>query len=432
MAYLFRSILSSLLSLTLLLGTTTPAFAQSNVQASGQSPAQSAGTELAATPTELAAQEAMLISEIDAQADVVFKEFQKTYPKAPLSFLKKAQREIVYRLKQMHVLTDILKASGPAPATTLLAVEVLTTFVFAPLATAMGKPAVAGAMVVVPWGIAAGFGVFSYQMLKVRRNLAKELKVSSLKEFDQIRKVVVGYDIKNRISSAMYQSLKGNTVEFEILRKAVSPATTKTPSITIAELEAMVTSQVEGAQYLQAIYMEKLDPMYYSALLLRFVNNNEGLTSQLVATLSAREKLGSDQSSSVRKYLMASDDIQNQIEREIKKIQLEKIATKKRVKAREMTKDEAKELKKHLASELTRIQAVRHQVTRAEYMLLIESKSALAEANQAALGALVTERQTQLNELAGEARVSEFKASKRSLSPILAGNRCFDLFAFSN
>lgn len=425
MAHSLRFILSILLSLSIALGASAPAYAQSNLNAQAVPVA-------IATPHELAAQEALLISEIDRQADAVFQEFQKTYPKAPLSFLKKSQREIVYRLKQMHVLTDVLKASGPAPATTLLAVEVLTTFVFAPLATAMGKPAVAGAMVVVPWGIVAGFGVFSYQMLKIRRNLAKELKVSSLREFDRVRKVVVGYDIKNRVSSAMYQSLKGNTVEFEILRKAVSPETTKTPSITIAELEAMVTSQVEGAQYLQDIYIDKLDPMYYSALLLRFVNNSEGLTAQLVATLTAREKVGVDQSASLRKYLMASDDIQNQIEREIKKIQIEKATTKKRVKKNEMTKAEAKELKAHLASELTRIQAVRHQVTRAEYIVLIESKAILPSADSSALDALVASKEPLLHEFASEAKVSEYRAQRgtsKARGPVLAGNRCFDLFA---
>jgi hypothetical protein len=421
MAFYLRLILSALLTLSFALGASAPIHAH----ASGDAVAS------VASASDLEKQEALLVTEIDRQADLAFKEFQKTYPQAPIGFLKKTQREVVYRLKQMHVLTDVLKASGPAPATTLVAVEVLTTFVFAPLATAMGKPVIAGVMVTVPWGIVAGFGVFSYQMIKVRRALAKELGVNSLREFDRVRRAVVGYDIKNRVSSAIYQSLKGTSVEFEILRKAVDPETTKTPSITIAELEAMVKSQPEGSAYLQTVYMDRLDSMYYSALLLRFVNSSPELTSELVATLSAREKAGpADQSAVLRKHLIATDDVQNQIEREIKKIQIEKVATKKRLKKGELTKEQAKEFKAHLASELKRLQDVRAQVTRAEYVILIGANAAMSSGDASALDALVASKQADLRDLATEAKVAEFKpASGVRVRAQLAGNRCFDAFA---
>ncbi|RYI26761.1 MAG: hypothetical protein EON48_06400, partial [Acetobacteraceae bacterium] len=75
-----------------------------------------------------------------------------------------------------------------------------------------------------------------------------------------------------------------------------------------------MTSQLKGSDYLKAIRLEKVDPYFYSALLLRFVDDSEGLTRQLVATLSAREKNSGDTSNLsvaiARKHLTALDDLQ--------------------------------------------------------------------------------------------------------------------------
>lgn len=353
----------------------------------------SSGSEFEAKETELAA-------EIDRQADVVFKDFVATSgSRVPFSVLKKAQRAAVYRLKQMYVLTDILKASGPAPATTIIATELLTNFVLAPIATAFGKPAVAGVMLTVPWGLMAGFGVFTYQTMKARAKLARSLGLKSLKALNNLRELIIGYDLKYRVSSIIFRKMASDigSVEFEVLQKGWNFSTSKMPAIHIAELEALVRSSIkssnagpndsslDGPSYLEQIYIERLDPSFYSALLLRFVNESEMLTTELVSLVRTRLTAipASESSLSVRRHLLGIDDVQMQLDREIRNSQTVKAGLKKRVKSGELTELEAKRLRIHAGQELDRFREVGKRLSFYEYSVLLEAQAQLA--NDAAL-----------------------------------------------
>lgn len=351
-----------------------PAFASSNAGGSTErSPASvSSGVD---------AQETALESEIDRQADVVFKEFiASVNSRVPLSALQIAKRAAIYKLKQMHVLTDILKAAGPAPATTILATELLTNFVLAPIATAFGRPVIAGVIFTVPWGLITGFGVFSYQMMRDRYTVARSIGVSSLRSLDQIRKLVVGYDLKYRVSSVIYQSLTADRVEFEVLRSAWNFDEAKVPTVTIAEFEAMVRQAPGGPEYLEQIYLEKLDPAFYAALLLRFTNESERLTSQLVQVVRARMPEVKDSSDplGLRRHLIEVDDIKKQLDREIRNYQTAKAGLKKLVKAGTLTAEVAAAKKSHASREIVRLRDVRNRVMRHEYAALLEARASLA------------------------------------------------------
>jgi hypothetical protein len=372
------------------------------------------GRSIASVSAPLFAQETELVAEIDRQADVVFKKFvEDSDGRIPLSTLQKAQLEVVYRLKQMHVLTDILKASGPAPATTLLATEILSNFVLAPLATAFGKPAVAGVMITVPWGVVAGFGVFSFQLAKQRFLIARSLGRYSLRSLDKVRKLVVGYDIKYRVSSSIYQDLNQNVTEFEILKKGLNLDSAKMPSLLVSELEGMVRSAPEGVDYLESIHMEKLDPSFYSALLLLFINDSEELTSKLVSLVRDRSPLekASEDPFSIRRHLMGVDDVQMQIDRSIKNLQIEKAGLKKRLKSGDVLEFEAARIKAHAVKEIVRLREVRDRLVRHEYSVLTAAELRLSAGESPASLTIEASRATELVSLALEAYVKPAKSA---------------------
>jgi hypothetical protein len=325
-------------------------------------------------------QENDLVSEIDRQADVVFTGFlASSGSRVPLSTLKKAQRAAVYRLKQMHVLTDILKSSGPAPATAMLATEILTNFVLAPIATAVGRPALAGIIVAGPWGLVTGFSVFAYQIAKQRLTVARSLGIWTLGPLDKLRKLVVGYDLKYRVSSVVYQSMMSDIgeVEFEVLRKGWAFDEAKMPGVLISELETIVSKSVDGPAYLQAIQFDKFDSTFYSALLLRFINENDDLTGNLLDLVRARipEMTASNDALSIRRHLLGVGDVKLQLTREIQNSQKATANLKKRVKDGEMTSQEAKALKAHSKDDVNRLHALRGELMRHEYAVLLEAQA---------------------------------------------------------
>ncbi len=376
--------------------------------------------------------ESQVVSELDRQADLVFQDFQKTNPQVPFSILKHAQREAVHRLKQMHVITDILKASGPSAATTLIAAEVLTNFVLAPIATAFGKPAIAGVIVVVPWGLIAGFGVFSYQMFKLKLRLARTLGVSSLRPLEHLRELVVGYDLKLRVSSIVYQSMEGDIgdVEFEVLRKTMDFGAAKIPGIAIEELEGLLKLTPEGSRYLSQIYAEKSDPSFYSALLLRYINSSEPTLERLMAMVRLRlpENSAPAPAGDLRQHLIGVSDVRAKIEREMRASMAERAGLKKRLKKSEISADDLKVLKSFLVGELARLRQLREALSKHEYSVLLDAQSALVGGVPAASLEADAESSADLIAIAAQARVKA--GPVRGLSSTEARALiCSDLFA---
>lgn len=421
MANAFRSALSLSLIFSLIVGAVAPSVSHAQTELAVAA-VRSSETLSAA---QLLSLESKLVSEIDRQADLIFQDFLKSHPQAPISFLKKAQQQILFRLKQMGVLTEILKASGKAPAVTLIAGEIIPTFILFPMFAAMGQPLAATSMLTVPWGLIGGLGAFSYSMIKVRREMATQLNVASLAQFDKVRELVVGYDIKKRVTSTLVQSLSGEHIEFEILKKAFKSEGANTPAIAIKELETLVRASESGAKYLSYIFMQKLDAATYASLLLRFVKDDAELTSQLASLISSRAQIASTQvSPSFRSYLIASSETQMQIKREIKKINSLKSAVfKQRLKSLNIRGADSKDLRQHLAAESARLQLLLRQLSLAEYSLLIEAKAAVEAKDSGAMKALVSERAERFETLSAEAKFVEYQPSKARV--------CLDLFAIA-
>lgn len=329
---------------------------------------------------DLTRQEEQLVHEIDRQADAIFAELQRQQPELPITLLKKTQREAVYRLRQMHVLSDVLKAAGPAPAIALVAGEVLSTFVFAPMFAAKGNVLMATVSMTVPWGIIAGGAAASYEMLKARLKLARELKSSlfALYQADKIRKAVIGYDVKNRVSTAMFEMMKdrfATEIEFEVVKKMKSADAARTSFVTVNELEALVKSIPEGATFLEHIYFERLDKGLYSALMLRFLSEDGALAQKLLDVLKARSPMSPTETVILRNHLLAVDDLKKSIARDLRTVQQETKALKAKTKAGSITQAQADRAKSYLKDEIKRLQSARADLTRHEYKLLLDVKA---------------------------------------------------------
>lgn len=414
-----------LVSLLLSLSLVTSAFAENRTRS------------IASVPSSRDAnlRVAELVSAIDRQADEVFRDFRSTHPDVPLSILKHVQREAAYRLKQMNVMTDILKASGPTIATSIVATEILTTFVLAPLAGAMGKPALAGVFLVAPWGLIAGAGTFAYEVLKIRVKIARRLGLRSLGSLDRFRADVVGYDLKNRVSSIIYENIEGDigTVEFEVLRKSMNFEAAQTPAVTIAELEEFLKASSEGEAYLRKIYMEKLDPAFYSALLLRFIDESDELTDRLTALIRERGEAVVTGPSAVRRHLLAAHDVQIAIDREIKALQIQHAGLKKRVKAGEITSHEAKAAKVRTGAELVRLRLLRRSLMHHEYTVLLDAVSNFAKGTAIEDLNPVPQRASDLVDIAAQIRTKPSEtveaARPRPVTPSIGLLSCSALFA---
>ncbi len=410
MVTLGRTSLALLLSFTVAVTSvaTSPSFAQAETAVTESTNVSSAE---GVNALELQRLEARLISEIDEQADAIFNDFKATNPKAPIGFLKKTKNQIVFRLKQMGVLADYLKASGKAPALTMLAGMIVVDCVVVPILAVTGHPVAAGVVYSVPWGSFAGAGVFTYLALKTRRQIARELDVPSLKDADQLRKMLLGYNVKHRVLEAAVTSIDGSAHEFEVLRNALKPEFLTNSTASINELEALVLSHTEGRPYLDTVFMQKLHPALYAQLLLRFITSHEELVSKLIENLESRPaRVFSFENAQARETLTIAADLRDQIQRETNKIaHLKSDLMKKRLRSGDILGSKTKSLALHLNSEFDRLQEIRREAALAEYSLLISLNSSGQRQH------LVDQWRAQLLRMKREASFVEFRKANSLL-----------------
>lgn len=370
----FRSLFSFVLAFTL--ASSSFATGVDSVDKIASAPISS---DAVSGPGSASVLEERVEAELDRQATVVFTEFKKVNPSADIPVLQRAKKLAMYRIKQMGVITDVLKSAGRAPAISIVATEILTTCL-APVFVSLGWHGAASAMLGLPWGLVAGGGAFYFLVLKERLKIARGLGLYSLSSLDLIRETVIGYNLKYRVSSIIHDDLEAKLgrADVEVLRRSINFEKSNSPSVTVGELEAMVRRSPEGLAYLQQTYMDRLDTAYYASLLLRFVSSDEALAGELVEKLQARSPEFKS-SASLRRHLLNSHDVSLKIAREIKKAQIQKSNLKKRKKAGEITADEVKALKKEYAAEIMRLGSVRAELVRHEYGVLFEAKRQVAQ-----------------------------------------------------
>lgn len=391
-----RRLLSSLIvSFALVLA---PIFAS---QGFAQSADQVAAVDLA--------REEAVASEVERLAEELFRLIREKQPTPAGTLLEKAHREAFYQFKRLRVLGDIVKTFGPAPAASAVAVEVIANLVIAPALIATGNPAAAGVVVAGPWGSLLAVGVAGIQVWYDRYKIARDLNVRSLRELDRLRKVIVGYDIKNRISSAVYEATSielQKDASFEILKKIVPPESAFKPFVTLKELETILRTTPEGSLFLQQVYMQRLHTDFYSFLILRFVAEHPSLSERVADVVSSRSPQIQNLSPEVRQHLIEVDELRKRIAFNLRVLQEDTKKLNGRVKAGELTAENSKILKAHFRSEGKRLQKLRKEIVRHEYGVLLAAQPILEMTDTAALERVVHEFDPALRNLERSTKVA--------------------------
>ena len=132
-----------------------------------------------------------------------------------------------------------------------------TNFVIAPMFAAKGHLVLASVSVAVPWGLIAATAAAGYQIVKDRLRLARDLGTSlrSLREADRIREIVLGYDVKYRVSTVMLEFVQNSfeqNIEFEVVSKMKNAETAAKLSERNAQLDAALAALDAAARDLHA------------------------------------------------------------------------------------------------------------------------------------------------------------------------------------
>ena len=205
--------------------------------------------------------------------------------------------------------------------------------------------------------------------------------------------------------------------EFEILKSGLTRESAIQPSLLISELVTIVRMAPGGEDYIDSIHLEKLDPSFYAALLLRFINESELLTAKLVSLIRERSPLvkSAEDPLSIRRHLMGIDDVQMQLDRSIKNLQIERAGLKKRLKSGDIKEFEAATVKANAVSEIARLREVRGRLVRHEYAVLMAAELRLAAGESPTSLKIEASRAEDLVNLALEAHVRPSKAAIRSI-----------------
>lgn len=233
-----------------------------------------------------------LIQAVDEHTDEVLKHLSLFQPAVPMSKWLKMKNVAILALKHTQGLHDLVKASGPKVLKVTAATEVVTTGLGLALAGA-GMPTV-GMVFGLPWGFVAGLGTIGYEMMKLNRQVAKELGLSSLKELNILKEGVLGFEMKSRLSARIYKAVVNEVdheLEVQILSKAREGKSLSTqPAVTVLELEEIIRLKggSVGANFLSFAMAKKAEQKEYASLLLAYIYENENLEESFMNFMNDR------------------------------------------------------------------------------------------------------------------------------------------------
>lgn len=394
---LTKAVFSTLLSL-LIVATTSSSMAQevkqgTKLEATSFIPVQATVGELSDSELERA-----LVSEIHRIADKAFAEIKAKDPHAKVTQLKKVERAAIHRLKETKKLVELARSLNPKIGISVVATEVVVTVLgFGLISTGQ---VIAGTVVLnFPSAPLLLSVMVAYEIQKIKWQIGRELK-TSVRELENIRKEVIGYNTKHKITTLILQD--GDVQrELELVTKPIKNGSQVSEMITLNEVEKIVSRTADGESFLAHAYHQRGNKEVYASLLLQYLNDSPETLAILLEVLSQqRSKVTvSQKSSELRSHLMELSDIQKHIDRELKGARKEISATKKKVKRSEISKAEGAEIRAHLKSELLRLSEVRIQSFRHQYSLLLSAKVAYQKANDSEIAKLVRENNAALAEL---------------------------------
>lgn len=362
--------------------------------------------------------EDVLVSEIHRIADEVFAEIKKKDPKAKITKLKKVERAVIQKLKDTGKIVEMVRSLNPKMAIPVVATEILINAGLAPLLIAKGH-VVAGTIAFNFPSAPLALSLFlAFESQKIRWKIARELKISAI-DLDKIRKDVLGYNLKNRITSLILQDGEIRR-ELELVKNYVEVGAGLPGVVTVAELEQAISSTENGRSFLIHAFAERGNSDVYSVLLIQYLNQspdsfakimeivNQPLESrrstlvgirQQVSELLGLKKASHNAFPELRNHLLEVRDVQNHIDREIRMARTEIWEVKRKVKNEDLTKAQAHEIRKYLKSEIERLNEMKVQSLRHQYLVLMNVESAYHNSDQIEVARVVEEYRQDLNEL---------------------------------
>lgn len=271
---------------------------------------------------KLAQQENEYYALLEAECDRFLREIMDNFPAEEQAGWQKIKNAVLLKFKEISKAQEILKTYGKTIAMSTLVGETLSTFILPPILFSMGMPTLAGLFAVTPVGPLSGAALLYYKLSGPRKRLAKELKLESLSSLRALQSDLLGYEMKDRITTVLYQNVQNamdQVFEIDIVQKYRSRMRHEFSTvISLNELENIVRSQgTRGAAYLSAIFLDKADKPLYTLKLMRFINLHPDLTHQMAALLhlktSATLKTDLHQIE-LRKRLIKIDDFKKTIE----------------------------------------------------------------------------------------------------------------------
>jgi hypothetical protein len=395
MAGLFRSFLSLLVVAALLpISKSEAAPYAKALRATSFIPVQSTVGEL--TDAQL---EQVLVSEIHKIADKAFAEIKAKDPHVKVTQLKKVERAVIHKLKETGKLIELARSLNPQIGVSVVAVELFVTLGLAPVLMANGH-VLAGTIVMnFPSAPLLLSALLAYEVQKIRWQIGRELK-TPVGELEKIRKEVIGYNIKHKITSLVLQD--GEVIrELELVTKAHSAKLNDPEIVTLRQVEKIIGQTKDGESFLAHAYHERAHKEVYASLLLQYLNNSSESLSALLHNISVPNEANVETQKfpELRKHLIELADVQKHIDRELKVARKEISVTKKKVKRGELSKEEGTSVRSHLKEELARLQEVRVQSFRQQYTMLLAAKNAITKEQTVEVAKIVAKFKAELAEL---------------------------------
>ena len=259
---------------------------------------------------------------LEKEVDLSFSQIQSEIPDIEPSALSRIRMAMILKFRQLVDIKPILKSYGKTVGITVIAAGFASDIITLTL-LALGKPFLAGLSVAAPISPLAGAAVVWWKYSVSDHNIAKELNLKSLKQLKQLRQELLGYDIKNRVGTILYETAQAEAkqaLKIDVLTRINQYSQFKDGMfISFADLENIIRIDKKGASFLNMIYADQSRPSFYFIELLRFIQSKPELTEQCSHLLKERLKINTETDGApITGNLRLFNDLQKKIDSEIK------------------------------------------------------------------------------------------------------------------
>lgn len=378
-----------------------------------------------------------LQSEIEKIADRVFAEAKLKHP--DINHLMQVRQAVLTRAeKAKKHFVKVLRIVHPTVGVAIVAVEIFVTAGLVPWSFANGHYVLGTFFTFFPTLPAMLGAVLAYEAQKIRWQISRELGVR-LGEFDKIRKSIVGYNLKNKITSIVYDD-NGRVRELELVKRLVSVGEGYPSVVSVREITELLKETERGREFLEDIAHERSHKEVYSQLLVRFLNENPETLNRLLTSIErplaerqsrfervrtrlsemifGQRQIHANDFPELRDHLVKISDIQKHIQLESQRARAEVASAKQRLKNGEISREAFEALKEQMKSERQRLYEMKVQSFRHQYRLLVSAKNAVESGNRSEVISVVDRFANEISELREKSSFERFQINRQLELPL--------------